>query len=142
MTLEIDVVPGRLHIVACAAHTGLATRQGRCLFASTQPPDVHHAAVVLLKVRARVSGVPPRRRLRSRSPRHGSADGTPTGRSGSSSPFYSAAGSLGPAGSLLLGSAASSETNRRAGLYRYPQFSWSRCVRKLAVKPKLVPVFY
>lgn len=43
----------------------------------------------------------------------------PPGRSGSSSPFYSAAGSLGPAGSLLLGSAASSEIHRLAGLYRY-----------------------
>ena len=76
-----------------------------------------HAASVLITFRAGFSGVPPRRRLSSRSPRERSADGTTPGRSGSSSPFYSAAGSLGPAGSLLLGSAVSSETNRRAGLY-------------------------
>ena len=74
---------------------------------------------IKLKCQDRMPGVPPRRRrLRSRSPGDGSADGTPIGRSGSSSPFYSAAGSLGPAGSLLLGSAASSETNRLAELYR------------------------
>jgi hypothetical protein len=94
-----------------------------------------HDASILLRAAEPTQA---RQRLRTRSSRGeaSSAEGTPigSGSSGASSPFFSAAGSLGPAGSVLS-SLASSGSNRCAGRSKLLPHDEHAEAKKIVLEP-------